>query len=1316
MAKAGITVAEVEEKENESVQSVRSSAAAKVVPARNILTHGDANASAPAILSDKTLATHGKIPYYWYSVKDGHILSIDIRQRLLSEYYTVSYDIVVNPGEEYASTRENNLGIFISDPYYFKSGEVYFSNYLNSDLNKITKQGAFAGIATRAWGKLPDKLIIPVLSGAHWRVVCAQIDYGERAEDSSWIHQPNLTIIINDPYGASNISESLEAGLVEALRLSVMKLVNFHHKTVCEHLEVTSVIKKDFDQQGIGQNSWDCGPITFKNIEDYASAAISGVDLSGFEDFSIKAPLSVDHSAVVKQVRDTHIGQYTNITGVVAAINEAHDAEITGWIHKEVAEKSSSIITKDAYLESRILELLPEEKMQFFATLDAIRESKKSSEQSSSDDNTQEDIAYALSLVYTENSPFAYQLKQHIKTSFGKISELKDDDIKEQINRIFISIQDPSMESVFKNATDFLTHSVKTKLINHIINNLKIDLLRLLPEVWSSYLALAKNMRSKVATDLKEQLGVDAQLSDNDDGIEDTVLDLYNDAVESQRSIDPYNSILRHYVSTTEAYSKSYKQIMDNYLSMSVRAKYLKLQEMHPITIPELFWLFHKDFDDSKKIAKLKEVITKTKDEDFAFFRQQVNLMNLLYDALQGDLQTTYKDILDRRQEIIQQHIANLPSDLQQLEIQFPGIVGRFVTALMTAKSLKNLLDFGRDACPELFNLIDEVITSNNLGELITAIENAGLRHTEDSFYCEELQRNFFQVEEIKIASSYMRQHFLKISDTEGKFSDPVFSDPHDIQKLVNFCRGDEDSGLDWLVADLLEYTYSLMDDLVEEVLKLDMSRASGVGINKKGLNHELAYFVVGMLINQPEYKEQSIYDYTFIKAAYASAVKKLQLMTSAEIRHELCEFVKFKNAILSDIDQEFNESIKAFNKAWDQHDLLTIQREWYKLSAKLNIWAISQIIGNQNLEYDSDIEEMFDNKATKHYRILPAIDNEEGIFTITYKSKHHPSKDDIPLDITEIFSSLKHRVDSVNQAIATAVHPGKAKAHNTTNFVSSELIFIVGSEPHDNKTDAYKRLFVKVPVKLDGSTLISLSDVVSAPRAHDFLEYLNIESEKGIEALGSRSPKLNKKDKFCSERALFESFKKPEFTSAIVTKLHDAVDSDARFQKMGSHKFKVYGMVLAEYSTLTSCDKCCGATVSQHLKKGTESFLPILEQSINSHNGTLHFFTKGSNKGISKFNMMTFVASGQSSNTQTDDVSTSVGNPTYNSATQIFFERDSLDLSIHLSFRNVQPLVEFPDFVGSVPGYFGSVYMSGASKAEKYDDGVEVVLAGLDA
>lgn len=103
MAKAGITIVKVEEKENESVQSVRSSAAAKVVvPARNILTHGDANASALAILSDKTLATHGKIPYYWYSVRDGHILSIDIRQRLLSEYYTVNDDIIVNPGEEYA--------------------------------------------------------------------------------------------------------------------------------------------------------------------------------------------------------------------------------------------------------------------------------------------------------------------------------------------------------------------------------------------------------------------------------------------------------------------------------------------------------------------------------------------------------------------------------------------------------------------------------------------------------------------------------------------------------------------------------------------------------------------------------------------------------------------------------------------------------------------------------------------------------------------------------------------------------------------------------------------------------------------------------------------------------------------------------------------------------------------------------------------------------------------------------------------------------------------------------------------------------------
>ena len=187
---------------------------------------------------DRDLTKHAHDLRYWYSITDGIRLLIDIRQKLLR------YTGAANVGEEAMALRENVDGIFVSDPYYTTN----FEGYLRDDVAKITD----------GWRVMPKLIIIPVLYGVHWRAIAVEIGYEAR----------RTRVLRDDPYGQGKFV-ALSGEFLEAIRHNIELLMRKQLRDDSFVLDSIEQREKEQDQQGSGENSWDCGPIVFSNIRDY---------------------------------------------------------------------------------------------------------------------------------------------------------------------------------------------------------------------------------------------------------------------------------------------------------------------------------------------------------------------------------------------------------------------------------------------------------------------------------------------------------------------------------------------------------------------------------------------------------------------------------------------------------------------------------------------------------------------------------------------------------------------------------------------------------------------------------------------------------------------------------------------------------------------------------------------------------------------------------------------------------------------------------------------------------------------------------------
>ena len=244
---------------------------------------------------DRNLSKNGNNRNYWYSIEDIMILLVHTRSRSL-EYNDTQFQ----PGEEYLAIRQNKNRIFLSDPYY----SANFEEYIKDDVSRIIGNHEVQKQNNYEWkDELPNLIVIPLLSGMHWRAIIIQVDYGNY----------KINIIWDDPYG--KFQRDLKINLLEPIKINILKLFQRHneinHNKQSNKLNVEQQ-ENSIDQQGRGKNGWDCGPITLTNIRDYTNYYSKNGD---FIDMSSTIPQHdrENHETILKYIRISHIDEYREI-------------------------------------------------------------------------------------------------------------------------------------------------------------------------------------------------------------------------------------------------------------------------------------------------------------------------------------------------------------------------------------------------------------------------------------------------------------------------------------------------------------------------------------------------------------------------------------------------------------------------------------------------------------------------------------------------------------------------------------------------------------------------------------------------------------------------------------------------------------------------------------------------------------------------------------------------------------------------------------------------------------------------------------------
>ncbi len=241
---------------------------------------------------DRNIAQNGNDRHYWYSVKDMMTLLINARKNHLS-YKNYEDDA----GEDYCSLRPNDQRLFIADPYH----ESNFAQYLLDDIDQIIGNGVRT---RRSWDDMPAQIVIPLLSGAHWRAIRIEINYVKKT----------ISILWDDPYGEGCFLKKLKDKLIESIIMNASRLISKERLNECTlTTESITEVDKTLDQQGLGSNAWDCGPIIISNILDY----IKNVNIKNthFKEYSIKAISDINHEQQLIDLRNAHVKQYSEISG-----------------------------------------------------------------------------------------------------------------------------------------------------------------------------------------------------------------------------------------------------------------------------------------------------------------------------------------------------------------------------------------------------------------------------------------------------------------------------------------------------------------------------------------------------------------------------------------------------------------------------------------------------------------------------------------------------------------------------------------------------------------------------------------------------------------------------------------------------------------------------------------------------------------------------------------------------------------------------------------------------------------------------------------
>ena len=302
---------------------------------------------------DRNLHDNGYHRRYWYSIADGYRLLIAIRKGR-KEGYGLKYlnedgtnFLTKTPGEEYSSTRENVDAIFLTDPYYYKDN---FVSSFENDIKTIT--GAHEGDQigkNNPWSQMPQLIIIPLLSGGHWRAVRVQVDYKKKSAN----------MLYDDPYGDIGFCDSLITEIELVLKAGITKIVSHQNNEVLENLNIQKR-KKFTNQQGSSENYYDCGPIIFRNIEDYVTHySLSNEEFlnRATESYQVSLASDSNHENQLRFIREEDIETYNRVAEISTSSIERINQIKQSLSHDLSQKKRNSDVAIDFSIINKINQL-----------------------------------------------------------------------------------------------------------------------------------------------------------------------------------------------------------------------------------------------------------------------------------------------------------------------------------------------------------------------------------------------------------------------------------------------------------------------------------------------------------------------------------------------------------------------------------------------------------------------------------------------------------------------------------------------------------------------------------------------------------------------------------------------------------------------------------------------------------------------------------------------------------------------------------------------------------------------------------------------
>lgn len=254
--------------------------------------------------NDLTL-THGvNDDNYMYSVGDGHVIAIALREK----YLNYENKAEVSDGNSYPALRENNNDILLLDPCHIDN----FTANLDDEIQKLV-----VGIdGIEKWKNMPQTIIIPFLADAHWRVVVVNINYEDNSASLLW----------DDPYGRRidyMPRDKIEVGeiVIDSVKLNVERLMKNHTHNPSFNFESKNftISSKDIEQQPMGIDSTSCGIIVFQNIEDYLYNITDGkgIDNINYTIGDYGSDYSANHDVYIanlRSIKDQHAKMYLDVS------------------------------------------------------------------------------------------------------------------------------------------------------------------------------------------------------------------------------------------------------------------------------------------------------------------------------------------------------------------------------------------------------------------------------------------------------------------------------------------------------------------------------------------------------------------------------------------------------------------------------------------------------------------------------------------------------------------------------------------------------------------------------------------------------------------------------------------------------------------------------------------------------------------------------------------------------------------------------------------------------------------------------------------